>query len=83
MQKFHIHEDNSGEFAIIEARNGVSALRKAARKYPRHQSDYNVEPGEKITVTWRAGVAGERGWAATAEITVPGSSDYSCSFYES
>jgi len=82
MRKFEIYEEGTN-FATIQARTGVSALRKAAREYPRRPSDYNLEPGDEgFTVTWCAAERGEP-WAASAEITVPGRSDHGCSFYES
>lgn len=79
MRKFEIWEDGT-RFATIQARSGVSALRKAARDFPRRPSDYNLEPGEKFTVVWRACEPGER-WDASADISVPGRSDYGCSFW--
>jgi len=82
MRKFEIWEDGT-RFATIQARSGVSALRKAAREFPRRESDYNMEDDdEPFTVTWRACEPGET-WDASADITVPGRSDHGCYFYES
>ena len=81
MRKFEIYEDGA-KFATILARDGVAALRKAAREYPRRPSDYNLDHGDKYTVVWRAAEPGDD-WAASADITVPGRSDYGCSFYAS
>jgi hypothetical protein len=80
MARFEIWE-NDTRFATIEARNGVSALRKASREYPRRRCDYNMEADDKpFTVTWRACKPNES-WTASAEIIVPGRSDHGCSFH--
>lgn len=78
MKKFEIYEDGV-RFATIEAQNAKSALRKAARNYPRHLADYNGYIG---TVVWRASEIGDgMPWEGGAEISVPGKSDYGCRFW--
>lgn len=51
MKTFGIYE-NDHMFATVEARTATSALKKAAKAYPRHAIDYNGYVGP---VTWRAG----------------------------
>ena len=80
MRKFEIWEEGQ-KFATIEARDAVSAVRKAARQFPRRAVDYNVEPGESYLIAWRACEPGQR-FAARADVTVPGRGDRGCDFSE-
>ena len=75
MKTFQIFEDGQ-KFATIKASTGAAALRRAAREYPRNACDYNCEPGEKFSITWRACEPGQD-WAASAEVNVPGRGDRS------
>lgn len=50
MKTFRVYEEGMA-FASVKAKNGVSALRKAARQFPRQAADYNDTTGR---VVWRA-----------------------------
>jgi hypothetical protein len=76
MKTYWIYEEGR-QVATIRAHSAVAALRRAVRNYPRHASDYSAKPGEKFMVTWRAVEPGGD-WCATAQVTVPGSSDHGC-----
>lgn len=77
---YEIYE-NGHCFARLEARTASSALRRAARAYPRVASDYNLESGDKCTVTWRACLPGGR-WEASADVPVPSRGDRAVSVHE-
>jgi len=80
MKTFEIYE-HGNMFATIEAANATSALRKAAKEYPRRAVDYNVQPGDAAyLITWRASETGAREHQATAQITVPGVGAKGCTF---
>lgn len=80
MKTFEIYEHGC-KFATIEADNATSALRKAAKEYPRRAVDYNVEPGDAVSlVEWRAFEIGSLEMRATAKITVPGRGLTGCEF---
>lgn len=70
MKTFVISEYGQ-EFARIQARDAIAALRKAADEFPRRASDYNCEPGEKSTTEWRAVEHVEDGDDAMCFIRVP------------
>ena len=70
-----IQEDQNGTFAKIKAASPASALRKAARAYPRHACDYSLEPGETCEVTWRAYGETDSEDTALACVKVPGGPD--------
>lgn len=67
MTKFEIHEEGNGKFATIEARTAESALKKAAKQFPRRSADYN---GYKGSVTWSAFSADASHALASIELTV-------------
>ena len=80
MKTYEIYEDGI-KFAAIEAGTATSALRKAAREYPRRAVDYNHDPSDPaFFVTWRAAEVGATGCRASAEIIVPGKGTRGCKF---
>jgi len=76
MKNFSIYE-NGNKFATINARTAGSALRKAAKEYPRKSADYNLEPGQSTTVDWTATDGTTK---ATAAVSVPGVGVAGCEF---
>jgi hypothetical protein len=66
MKQFEIREDGN-KFAVIPARSAESALKKAAKQFPRRACDYNGYIGP---VTWRAFLASEPYALASIELQV-------------
>jgi hypothetical protein len=80
MPNFEILE-NGNKVATIAALTAKSALRKAAKEYPRRACDYNMSPDDAtITVEWFAVDTSGRSNRASAQISVPGVGLKGCSF---